>query len=137
MWQWWRGGGRTVRRFFVHRRPVAAVAGWRRCWVQGDRGCRCLTVRRRRRIHVPPRCPSMTRFAVNSLNSAVHSTFGILNIASPSSQLSLYPPPGRRNFGGSSVRSNRRWRQQPSLAQLFANQSLYFSRGNPSDDCLG
>jgi superfamily II DNA or RNA helicase len=25
----------------------------------------------------------------------------------------------------------------PSLAQLFANQSLYFTSGNPSDDCLG
>src|ERR1700694_4252388 len=44
--------------------------------------------------------PLFTRFTANSLNSAVYSCFGILNISSPSSQLRLYPTSWKTKFRG-------------------------------------
>ena len=44
--------------------------------------------------------PPVTRLTASSLNSAVYSCFGILNIISPSSQLSLYPTSWKTKFRG-------------------------------------
>ena len=55
------------------------------------------------RATAPITCPSVTRLTANFLNTAVYACFGILNIFSPPSQLSLTSTHGRRNFGGSSA----------------------------------